>query len=245
MLPALFTLWVRRSVEEPAIWRAQQRARRPRPARPHRRALRAAGCVRLTVALTLMNACTLFAWWGFNLWIPALPLAAGRPAAASALEHGDDVAASSSPCRSGMWFGYVTFGFVSDARRPQAHLRDLPAGGAGADARLRLGARTAAAAAARTVRRLLRDRLLQRLRRGHRRDLSDTTIRATAQGFTYNIGRIASAAAPFAVGSLAETHGFGAALHGRGGRVPPGGGVLVVDSRNAGTAAGVIGRPAG
>ena len=39
-----------------------------------------------------------------------------------------------------------------------------------------------------------------------------TDIRATAQGFTYNIGRIASAAAPFAVGSLAQTRGFDVAL---------------------------------
>ena len=39
-----------------------------------------------------------------------------------------------------------------------------------------------------------------------------TAIRATAQGFTYNIGRVASAVAPFAVGSLAQTHGFSAAL---------------------------------
>ncbi|RPJ79261.1 MAG: MFS transporter, partial [Acidobacteria bacterium] len=35
---------------------------------------------------------------------------------------------------------------------------------------------------------------------------------ATAQGFTYNIGRVASAIAPVAVGSLAQEHGFGVAL---------------------------------
>ena len=39
-----------------------------------------------------------------------------------------------------------------------------------------------------------------------------TTVRATAQGFTYNIGRLASAAAPYLVGSLADTRGFGSAL---------------------------------
>ena len=43
-------------------------------------------------------------------------------------------------------------------------------------------------------------------------EIYPTAIRATAQGFTYNIGRLASAAAPFVVGTLAETHGFGAAL---------------------------------
>ena len=39
-----------------------------------------------------------------------------------------------------------------------------------------------------------------------------TEIRASAQGFTYNMGRVTSALAPFAVGSLAQSHGFQAAL---------------------------------
>ena len=43
-------------------------------------------------------------------------------------------------------------------------------------------------------------------------EIYPTDIRATAQGFCYNIGRIASAAAPFVVGSLAQTHGFGVAF---------------------------------
>src|SRR5262245_18740408 len=43
-------------------------------------------------------------------------------------------------------------------------------------------------------------------------EIYPTSIRATAQGFTYNVGRLASAVAPFAVGSLAQTRGFHAAL---------------------------------
>ena len=39
-------------------------------------------------------------------------------------------------------------------------------------------------------------------------ELYPTAIRASAQGFTYNLGRIASATAPFTVGSLATTRGF-------------------------------------
>jgi MFS family permease len=39
-------------------------------------------------------------------------------------------------------------------------------------------------------------------------ELYPTAIRARAQGFTYNIGRIMSAAAPFTVGTLAGSHGF-------------------------------------
>jgi len=43
-------------------------------------------------------------------------------------------------------------------------------------------------------------------------EIYPTSIRATAQGFTYNVGRLASAAAPYLVGSLADTNGFGPAL---------------------------------
>ena len=43
-------------------------------------------------------------------------------------------------------------------------------------------------------------------------EIYPTDIRATAQGFTYNLGRIASAAAPFTVGTLAQSRGFDVAL---------------------------------
>ena len=43
-------------------------------------------------------------------------------------------------------------------------------------------------------------------------ELYPTSVRATAAGVCYNTGRIASAAAPFVVGSLAATRGFGAAF---------------------------------
>ena len=43
-------------------------------------------------------------------------------------------------------------------------------------------------------------------------ELYPTAMRATAAGFCYNFGRIASAAAPFTIGWLAETRGFGVAF---------------------------------
>src|SRR5438046_4817420 len=43
-------------------------------------------------------------------------------------------------------------------------------------------------------------------------ELYPTSVRATAAGICYNTGRIASAAAPFIVGSLAESRGFFAAF---------------------------------
>src|SRR5262249_27479160 len=64
ILPAFFALWVQRRVKEPAIWLKAKRA--PSPLR----SLFAGGAATLTVVLTLMNTCTLFGWWGFNLWLP-------------------------------------------------------------------------------------------------------------------------------------------------------------------------------
>ncbi|MGI4831147.1 MAG: MFS transporter, partial [Janthinobacterium lividum] len=40
-----------------------------------------------------------------------------------------------------------------------------------------------------------------------------TRIRATAQGLTYNTGRLVSAAAPLFAGTLAERYGFASAFH--------------------------------
>ena len=60
ILPALFTIWVRRQVEEPEIWKASARqgAARGRLSAVFRPGLRG-----LTVAVTVMNACIMFAWW--------------------------------------------------------------------------------------------------------------------------------------------------------------------------------------
>jgi MFS family permease len=68
VLPAFFTLWVRRNVEEPEIWRETRRvpaADRGRFGEIFRRPM-----LPLTIAVTVMNAFTMFAWWGFNLWLP-------------------------------------------------------------------------------------------------------------------------------------------------------------------------------
>lgn len=43
-------------------------------------------------------------------------------------------------------------------------------------------------------------------------ELYPTSVRGAGQGFVYNFGRAASALAPFAVGSIADRHGIGAAL---------------------------------
>jgi MFS family permease len=111
----------------------------------------------------------------------------------------------------GMWFGYVTFGFISDAiGRKRAYV---------------IYTLTAAVLIAIYVSisipmgLLVLGPFVAFFATGYfsgfgavTAEIYPTSIRATAQGFTYNIGRIASAAAPYAVGSLAVTHGFHVAL---------------------------------
>lgn len=206
ILPALFTLWIRRNVQEPALW---QERRSPSAGFGGLAQIFRGPIARRTIPVTLMNACTMFAWWGFNLWIPAyLSLAPERGGVglSTAAMSGLIVA-----MQVGMWLGYVTFGYISDAlgRKRTYVIYVLCASvlillyGSTRDPRLLLGLGP----------------LVAFFGTGYfsgfgavTAELYPTAIRATAQGFTYNIGRIASAAAPFAVGSLAETRGFGAAF---------------------------------
>jgi MFS family permease len=207
VLPALLTVWVQRRIEEPALWRASR-------AEPSARKARLADVFRgrfgrLTVAVTLMNACTMFAWWGFNQWIPAylsLPAADGGIGLSTRMMSGFIIA-----MQVGMWFGYVTFGFISDrAGRKRAYVAYLLSA-----AVLML----AYAVTERPLALLLLGPVAAFFATGYftgfgavTAEIYPTEIRATAQGFTYNIGRIGSAIAPWAVGRLAETRGFGAAF---------------------------------
>jgi MFS family permease len=206
ILPAFFTLWVRRSVEEPPIWTADA-------TRAH--ADRSLGSIfrkplgRLTLALTLMNTCTLFAWWGFYLWLPTY-LTQSADQGGVGLQLGSS-SAFILVMQAGMWFGYVTFGFVSDhVGRKKTYVTYLLA------AAVLLFVYV-------TVRipvvLLALGPFVAFFATGYfsgfgavTAEIYPTAIRASAQGFTYNMGRIVSAVAPWLVGSLAQTHGFGMAL---------------------------------
>lgn len=204
VLPALFTIWIRRKVEEPELWRRTSGADRGRIGD-----LFVGERGRITAFIILMNACCLFGWWGLNLWVPAYlnlpPERGGVGLSASAMSW------FVIAMQVGMWFGYVSFGYIADAvGRKRAYVAFvlmasvlLPLYGSLREpvALLFLGPAVAffgtgyysgfGAVIA---------------------ELYPTSIRATAAGVGYNVGRIASAAAPFVVGSMAGTRGFGAAF---------------------------------
>jgi MFS family permease len=208
VLPALLIFWVQRKVEEPAIWRAHK-AQAVGKAKTRIGAVIRGRLLGITVAVTLMNGFLLFGWWGFNTWIPGyLSLAQNQggiglsPWLASSLIFF---------MQFGMWIGYLTFGYFSDIiGRKKTYIIYF----------------TAAAAFIFVYAQLSHPLLLFILGPfvaffgtggftgfgALTAELYPTRIRATLQGTTYNLGRIGSAVAPLAVGSLAQEKGFGTAF---------------------------------
>jgi MFS family permease len=205
VLPALFTLWVQRGVEEPERWRA---ARKSGPAPTLGQAI-GGSRLGITIALSLMNACTLFGYWGFNTWVPSFlraPVESGGIGLSNAMMNGFVIVNN-----IGMWFGYVTFGFISDvAGRKRTYLVYL----------VLATVFVLAYTSAKTPLLLLAlGPIATFFATGYfsgfgavTAEIYPTAVRATAQGFTYNIGRVVSAIAPVVAGSVARTHGYPAAL---------------------------------
>jgi MFS family permease len=204
IIPAFFTLWVRSSVREPEAWTAT----RSEPRVPLSSIMRGP-LGRITIALTLMNAFTLFAYWGFNTWVPSY-------LKATAGDGGVGLSTGATTLllvamQVGTWLGYVTFGFVSDAiGRKQTYISYLLV------AAVLVFAYTSVRV---PLILLVLGPVTAFFATGHfsgfgavSAELYPTGVRARAQGLTYNIGRIASAAAPWIVGGLAASRGYGAAL---------------------------------
>jgi MFS family permease len=205
VLPALFTVWVQRRVKEPVVW---QQARTQSEGISVR-AVFGWTMLRITLAVTLMNACTMFAWWGLNTWVPSFlsaPVSHGGLALGNAAMSGFVAA-----MQVGMWFGYVTFGYISDrVGRRRAYVAYLLLG-AFSVVGFAHGGRPWLLFALGTVVAFFGTGYFSGFG-AVTAELYPTAVRATAQGFTYNTGRLASAAAPWLVGGLAERRGFPAAL---------------------------------
>ena len=204
ILPALFTLWIRRQVKEPELWR--QAASSSRPTFSFLKSSVGPG---LVLCLTLMNAATMFAWWGLNLWVPSylsLPPEQGGIGLTTTT-----MAAFVVAMQVGMWFGYVTFGFVSDVlgRKPTY-----------------IGYLVVAAllvwaygATREPTLLLILGPFVAFFGTGYfsgfgavASEIFPTAVRATALGVTYNSGRLLSAVAPLVIGTLAQSRGFGLAF---------------------------------
>jgi len=206
ILPAFVALWIRRGVEESPEWtRARAVGRSGSPFR----AIFTPAHLRFTLLLTTLSFTTIFAYWGINLWIPAylsLPVTQGGIGLGTFATTALVVL-----IQAGTFLGYVSFGFAADAfGRRRSFVVYLLAG-----AVFVLGFSTTRNPWALSLIGPVATFFSTGIFSGFGAvvaELFPTAIRATAQGFTFNVGRTLSALAPFIVGSLAETRGFGTAF---------------------------------
>ncbi len=209
-LPAFYTLWIRRRVPEPAIW--VERRRLGVPGSNPFAVLFGPILWRRTVLATLLAASVMFGNWGLFFWLPsflATPVEQGGAGMTLLRSMGWII-----PMQVGAYFGYLSFGFISD----------------------RLGRRrtfilylSVAALLVPVYGQLARSPdvlmvlgpLLGFVGYGYfslfgafLAELFPTAVRATGQGFVYNAGRGLGALAPFTIGVLASMPhlGIGAAL---------------------------------
>jgi MFS family permease len=209
-LPALLTLWIRRSVREPAAWAGRRQAR---PGTPGAFAvLFGPAYRRRTILATLLTACVQFANWGLFFWLPGfLATPVERGGAGMTLVRS---AAWLIPTQLGAYVGYLSFGFIADrlGRRRTFILYMIVAsilvplyGQMGRNPALLL----------------LLGPVLGFVGYGYfsmfgsfLAELFPAAVRATGQGLTYNTGRGLGALAPYTIGFLATLPrvGIGSAL---------------------------------
>jgi MFS family permease len=210
ILPALFTFWIRRHVEEPDIWKQSLIKNKRVSARANLIEIFRRPFLKRTLVTSLMNAGTMFAWWGLFTWIPAY---LGLPRDQGGM--GLSAVKTSSwiiMMQTGMWLGYVSFGFICDRiGRKITYITYLFSAAVLVIIYSSVRQNTAL---------LLLGPFLAFFGTGYfsgfgtiSAEIFPTRIRASAQGFTYNIGRGLSALAPFTIGALARTHGLALAFY--------------------------------
>lgn len=204
VLPALFTFWIRRNVQEPEVWLKSSHESVSLTSLLH-------PSIRWNVFVSsLVSVCAMFASWGLFLWIPprlSMPVSQG----------GAGLGAAQFPLflfvmHSGSFAGYLTFGALADRfSRKKIYLTYV------AMATVLV---PVYAASHNVIALLLIGPAIGFFGAGHFAGygvltgrLFPTNIRATAQGFSYNIGRGISAIAPFTLGSLIDKYGFAAAFY--------------------------------
>jgi len=204
LLPALFTIWIRRRVREPERWTTTKTTHSNSIAQIFR-----GRNGRHLAIVTLVNAATLFAWWGLFFWVPSylsLPTSQGG--------RGLSIVQTSTwtiLMQAGTFLGYVSYGFLADSLgRKWVYVGFLFV----AAIVVQFYAQAASA-----IELLWIGPLVGFWGTGYfsgfaviTSELFPTAIRGTAMGFAYNTGRIVSAAAPLLIGRASDRHGMSSAL---------------------------------
>jgi MFS family permease len=204
-LPALFTLWIRRHVKEPDSWTARHRASADTAPNPFG-VIFGPQLLGRTIRIILLGGAVQFGYWGVFFWLP--------PFLARPIEQGGAGLGIGSlwwiiPVQLGAYLGYLTFGFIAD----------------------RIGRRTTfvifmvcAAVTVLSYSQMARNApllmalgpVLGYFGSGYFSmfgsfvaELFPSAVRATGQGTSYNIGRMAGAIAPFSIGQVLSLPGVG------------------------------------
>ena len=203
ILPALISLWVRRGLREPEVWR-QERTSEVRFGQLFRGTF---GYSMLVCAA--MNAAALFGWWGLFTWLPrflSMPTAEGGRGLSIVQTSGWTIV-----MQTGTFLGYIGFGFLADRfNRKYTYISFL----------LIAALLVPVFAFVRNPNALLFiGPLVGFFGTGYfagfsviASELFPTALRASAMGFVYNIGRVLSAAAPYLIGRVSEHAGLSWAL---------------------------------
>jgi MFS family permease len=207
VLPALVTLWIRRSVPESEMWKERCYAKQERAPFSE---IFSPGLRRKTTFLLLLNIFGLFAWWGLFSWMPpylTLPIEKG----------GRGLGMMSTTWLLvtlnlvGMFPGYLFYGWVADklGRKRSLILYTLCAAG--------LIPLYAAARQQWII--LVLGALVGFFGTGFfagsgiiGSELFPTRVRARALGFTYNGARALSCVAPYTIGWVGDRKGLSAAF---------------------------------
>ena len=207
VVPALFTLWIRRYVREPESW-----TRKPRTTggRSPFAVIFGPGLIRRTLLIIALGSAVQFANWGLFFWLPAF---LSRPIAQGGAGMG--IVGSLPwiiPVQLGAYVGYLTFGFIADRiGRRQAFVMYM----------------ISAAVLVPIYGQMARSPFVLlalgpligyfgygyfSMFGGFVAELYPAAVRATGQGTSYNIGRMAGAVAPFTIGVIATRPGVGIGL---------------------------------
>jgi MFS family permease len=203
IVPALIALWMRRGLQEPEVWR-EQKTEKPQT----RLLFRGAFGYSMTICAA-MNAAALFAWWGLFTWVPrflSMPTAEGG--------RGLSIVRTSAwtiVMQLGTFLGYVSFGYLADRfSRKRTYISYLVIAAVLVPLFVFVHSTNAL---------LIIGPLVGFFGTGYfsgfsviASELFPASLRASAMGFAYNIGRVLSAAAPFLIGRVSEHAGIGYAL---------------------------------
>ncbi|MGH7696875.1 MAG: MFS transporter [Gemmatimonadaceae bacterium] len=210
VLPALFTLWIRRRVEEPAAWK-QRRLMQTKRVNPFA-VLFGPDYRRRTILATLLSACVQFANWGLFFWLPgflATPVERGGAGMSIVRSAGWII-----PVQLGAYAGYLSFGFIADRLgRRRTFIAYLLTAAILVPIYGQMARSPAVLMLIGPLRGFVGYGYFSMFG-SFLAELFPTAVRATGQGLTYNLGRGMGALAPYTIGFVATMPnvGIGSAL---------------------------------